>query len=146
MADSYNKKSLQQKRDKKKKDKQERREERKMNNDKGKGLDDMIAYLDEFGNITDTPPELQKRSEINVEDIQLGAAPITHDKPSEFVGTVVSFFADKSYGFIKEDGSDAIVFVHSNNLTEPISENNKVTYEKERTPKGYAAINVKKVK
>jgi hypothetical protein len=32
----------------------------------------MFSYVDEFGRITNTPPE--KRDEISLEDIQLGAA------------------------------------------------------------------------
>ena len=32
----------------------------------------MIAYVDEFGNVTDTPPDPAEREEINAEDIELG--------------------------------------------------------------------------
>lgn len=144
MADTFNKKALQQKRAKKKQDKRERREERKEHNDKGKSLDEMIVYLDEFGNLTDVPPDKQKRKKINVEDIQLGAAPIIEQKV--FTGIVSLFFEDKAYGFITEENSRETVFVHANNLTEPITEKDLVTYEKEKTPKGYAAINVQKIK
>lgn len=144
MADTFNKKALQQKRAKKKQDKRERREERKEHNDKGKSLDEMIVYLDEFGNLTDVPPDKQKRKKINIEDIQLGAAPI--EEQTEFTGMVSLFFDDKAYGFITEDNSRETVFVHANNLTEPISEKDRVTYEKEKTPKGYAAVNVRKIK
>ncbi len=142
MADTFNKKNLEQKKAKKKKDKLERREERKLNNDRGKSLEEMIVYLDEFGNITDVPPELQNRTKINVEDIQLGAAPI--EVETEFTGVVISFFPEKAYGFIAEDRSKETIFVHANKLLEPIKENDKVSFEKEKTQKGYAAINVKK--
>lgn len=144
MADTFNKKALQQKRAKKKQDKRERREERKGHNDKGKSLDDMIVYLDEFGNLTNIPPDKQKRKKINVEDIQLGAAPIEEQK--EFTGMVSLFFDDKAYGFITEDDSRETVFVHANKLMEPVTEKDRVTYEKEKTLKGYAAFNVKKIK
>lgn len=144
MADTFNKKALQQKRAKKKQDKLERREERKIHNNKGKSLEEMTVYLDEFGNITDVPPDKQKRTKINVEDIQLGAAPIMEEK--EFTGTVSLFFTEKAYGFITEDRTRETVFVHSNKLLEPIAEKDRVTYEKEKTPKGYAAVNVRKIK
>lgn len=144
MADTFNKKALQQKRAKKKQDKLERREERKTNNNKGKSLEEMMVYLDEFGNISDVPPDKQKRTRINVEDIQLGAAPIIEEK--EYTGTVSLFFTDKAYGFITEDKSKESIFVHSSKLLEPVSEKDRVTYEKEKTPKGYAAVNVKKIK
>lgn len=41
----------------KKKEKEEKKQERKENNLKGGDLDDMIAYVDEFGNIVDEKPE-----------------------------------------------------------------------------------------
>lgn len=144
MAESYSKKSRQKKKAQKKKEKLLQREERKANNNKGKGLEDMLAYVDEFGNITDVPPEQQNREKVNLEDIQLGAAPIEELK--ELTGTVTSFFTDKAYGFIVEDISGESIFVHANSAEEPIEEKDRVSFEKERTPKGYAAINVKKLK
>lgn len=144
MADTFGKKALQQKRAKKKQDKQERKEERKANNNKGKSLEEMTVYLDEYGNLTDVPPDLQKRKKINVADIQLGAAPV-HTQ-TEFTGVVALFFSEKGYGFITEDGSRENIFVHSNKLTEPIVEKDRVSFEKEKTPKGFAATNVKKLK
>lgn len=41
----------------KKKEKEERRKERQENNNKGGELADMMAYVDEFGNILSEPPE-----------------------------------------------------------------------------------------
>ena len=41
----------------KKKEKEERKKERQENNAKGGDLSDMIAYVDEFGNIVDEKPE-----------------------------------------------------------------------------------------
>lgn len=144
MADTFNKKALQQKRAKRKQDKLERKEERKANNDKGKSLEEMMVYLDEYGNITDVPPDKQKRSKINAADIQIGATPIIEEK--EFTGTISLFFTDKAYGFITEDKSKESIFVHSSKLLEPVGEKDRVTYEKEKTPKGYAAVNVRKIK
>ena len=143
MADTFNKKALQQKRAKKKQDKRERKEDRKLNNDKGKSLEDMMVYLDENGNFTDVPPDKQKRKKINAEDMQLGAAPQMEDK--EYTGTVSLFFTEKAYGFITEDNTRESIFVHGNNMQGPMKENDKVSFEKEKTPKGYAAINVKKI-
>lgn len=144
MADTFGKKALQQKKAKKKQDKLERKEERKSNNDKGKSLEDMTVYLDEYGNLTDVPPDQQKRKKVNLEDIQLGAAPILEQK--EFTGVVSLFFPDKAYGFITEDNSRESIFVHSNKMMEPIVEKDKVVFEKEKTPKGFSAVNVRKVK
>ncbi|MCO5233785.1 MAG: cold shock domain-containing protein [Chitinophagales bacterium] len=145
MADNYNKKALEQKKAKKKQDKLMRKEERKANNNKGKSLDELLVYVDEYGNVTDVPPEKQNRIEINLEDIQLGAAPIVVEEIKEFTGIVSSFLTDKAYGFITEDNSRESVFVHSNQMLDEIKENDRVTYHKERTPKGYSAINVRKI-
>ncbi|UXX78429.1 cold-shock protein [Reichenbachiella carrageenanivorans] len=41
----------------KKKEKEERRKERQENNNKGGELSDMMAYVDEYGNILSEPPE-----------------------------------------------------------------------------------------
>lgn len=145
MADTFNKKALQQKRAKKKQDKLERREERKANNNKGKSLEEMLVYVDQDGNITNVPPDKQSRKAIKLEDIQLGAAPVDA-VDQEYQGVVAIFLADKAYGFITEDGSRENIFVHANKVLEPIKEKDRVTYEKERTPKGYAAYNVRKIK
>jgi len=41
-------------------EKAEKMQERKANAQKGKSLDDMLAYLDENGNISSTPPTPEK--------------------------------------------------------------------------------------
>lgn len=144
MADTFKKKALQQKRAKKKQDKAERRQQRKSDNDKGKSIEDMIVYLDEFGNFTDVPPSEQKREKVSLEDIYLGAEKIEEQK--EFRGIISLFLTDKAYGFIREDNTGQSVFFHSNNLSDTVTERDRVIYEKERTQKGYAAVRVRKIK
>lgn len=53
---SFIKKQKAEKKRKKQKEKFEKKLERKNNPSSG-ALEDMIAYVDEFGNITSTPPE-----------------------------------------------------------------------------------------
>lgn len=144
MAESSAKKELAKKKAKEKRDKAEKMRERKANNTKGKSLEDMIAYLDEDGNITSTPPDQRKRKEINLEDIQLGAAPVIVEDVVR-KGTVSFFNEAKGYGFIVDDKTRENIFVHSNQLSQPIKERDKVSFEKERTPRGYAAIKVNKI-
>lgn len=58
---------------------------------------------------------------------------------------VVTFFNDaKGYGFINDLQSQETVFVHVNQLTEPIKEKDKVVFETENGPKGLNAVRVKK--
>lgn len=57
MADSFQKKESIKKNALRKKIKASKKLERKTNNNKGKGFESMLAYLDENGRLTTTPPE-----------------------------------------------------------------------------------------
>lgn len=54
---------------------------------------------------------------------------------------------DKNFGFISQEGADDLFF-HANNLDgvdfDQLREGDAVTFEIEKTPKGNAAVNVKK--
>lgn len=145
MADSFSKKENFKKKQQKQKEKALRREERKENNAKGKSLDDMIMYVDENGQLTSIPPDQREKVEINLEDIQLGAAPIIEEVEVRKTG-IVTFFSEKGYGFITEDSTKENVFFHTNNCTELVKKGNKVSYEKEKSPKGFSAMDIKVVK
>lgn len=144
-TETFSKKEKEKARLKKSKDKKEKAEERKANSGKGKSLEDMMAYIDEHGNITSTPPDPSRRIKINVEDIQIGVAK-QEDIPHDTVRNgVVSFFNEaKGYGFIRDLQTEESIFVHINALTEPLKENNLVTFETEMGQKGLSAIKVKK--
>ena len=45
------------------------RKQERQENSSGGSLDAMIAYVDEFGNITDTPPEEREKAKSEEEDI-----------------------------------------------------------------------------
>jgi cold shock CspA family protein len=143
--ETFNKKEKEKKRIQKNKEKEEKREERKANSKKGQGLDDMIAYVDEFGNITDTPPDPAKRKKVKKEDILVSTPRQEEEEPEETTRTgVITFFNEsKGYGFIRDAVSGDSVFVHINQATEPLRETDKVTYEVEMGPKGPNAIKVK---
>ncbi|MBW8359875.1 MAG: cold shock domain-containing protein [Weeksellaceae bacterium] len=144
MADSFSKKENFKKKIQKAKEKAQKREERKTNNNKGKGLDDMLVYVDANGQLTETRPEDQERVEINAEDIQLGAAPI---EAEELIKTgIVTFLSDKGYGFITENNSKDNIFFHENNCAHQVKKGNKVSFEKERSPKGFSAVNIQIIK
>lgn len=146
--ETMGKKDREKKKKQKKKDKAEKKLERQENNSKGKGLDDMMAYIDENGNLSETPPDPRKMKEMKVEDIQLGAAPIIPTDPADLIrkGVVKFFNHDKGYGFINDLQSQDSVFVHVNELSEPIAEQDKVTFEVEKGLKGLQAVRVKKDK
>ena len=129
----------------KRKDKEEKAEMRKSNSDKGKSLEDMMAYVDENGNISDTPPDPRKRKVINSEEIELGV-PKRVDTEEEVLRTgVVTYFNDsKGYGFIKDLKTQESIFVHANDLSSPVQEKDKVSFEVANGKRGPAAVSVKK--
>ena len=144
-TETFSKKEKEKKRLKKAQDKKERAEDRKSNSGKGKSLEDMMAYIDEHGNISSTPPDPSKKIKINSEDIQVGIAKREEIVQEIVRNGVVSFFNEsKGYGFIKDLLSQESVFVHVNGLTEQIKENDKVTFETEQGQKGLTAVKVKK--
>jgi len=143
MAESWNKKDREQRKQKAKKEKAEKMQERK-EKDK-KGYNDMIAYLDENGNLSATPPDPRKRVEIKLEDIQIGVPEYVPPTQAELTrtGKVTFFNGAKGFGFIKDLASQESIFVHANNLSAPIKENDKVTFEVEPGQRGPMAVNVK---
>lgn len=146
--ESFNKKEKEKQRHKKRKDKLQKKEDRKSASSEKKSLDDMIAYVDEDGIITSTPPDPKNKKVIKKEDIQIGVARQEDPDPADAIRQgVVAFFNDsKGYGFIRDNETRETVFVHINELAEPIQENDKVTFETEKGPKGMNAVRVKLIK
>jgi len=147
MAETWNKKEREKKKRQDKKEKAEKKQERKENKNTS-DPESMYAYLDENGNLSSKPPDPRKKIIINVEDIEIGVPKHEPVNPEDLIRTgIVTFFNnDKGYGFIKDIVTQESVFVHINSLSEPIKENNKVSYEVEMGPKGANAVNVKLVK
>jgi len=145
---TFSKKENEKKRLKKRNDKLEKREERQANK-KSMSLEDMMAYVDENGNITSTPPDPNKKKKvINTEDIQISTArqeDIIDEDPIK-KGTVTFFNDSKGYGFIRNSETQESVFVHVNGLKTQIKEGDKVTFEVEKGQKGPTAVRVSAVK
>jgi cold shock CspA family protein len=142
-GETFNKKEVRNKKEKKRKEKEKRKLAKK---EEGKNsFDDMIAYVDENGMITTTPPDLSKKEEINAEDIVIGV-PTKEEEPEELIrtGTVDFFDSSKGFGFIKDAKTKESIFVHINNVqADSLKEGNLVTFETEMGNKGPVAINVK---
>src|SRR5690606_4469138 len=99
-TETFNKKENEKKKIKKQQEKREKSEERKANSNKGKGLDEMMAYVDENGNISSTPPDPGKKKKINSEDIQIAIARQEHVEEDVVRNGVITHFNDsKGYGF-----------------------------------------------
>lgn len=144
-SETFSKKEKEKKRRKKKQDKLEKREQRKLEKaERGKlSFEDQISYVDEYGNITDTPPDPAKKLKVKAEDIVLGVPPKTEEDIDEPKKGIVKFFSEeKGFGFINDLMTKERLFVHISDLNEPIVEDNKVTFEVKRGPKGLVAYNV----
>ena len=144
--ETFNKKENEKKRIKKQQEKREKRDERKANATKGKSLDDMMAYIDEDGNLSSTPPDPRKKRIVKSEDMQISTPKQAPVDPADFfrTGTITHFNDSKGYGFIRDSKTQESVFVHINALDGPVKENDKVTFEVEMGQKGPNAVRVKK--
>ncbi len=122
-------------------EKQKKKELRKT--DKGKRFEDMIAYVDENGLITTTPPDKKEKEEINIEDIEISVPTKEKIEDSILKGRIEHFNKEKGYGFIKHLASVDKYFFHINNCNDNVKEGNIVLFELERGTKGLNAVNVK---
>lgn len=139
MADSFSKKENSKKKIQKQQEKLRRREERKSNNNKGKDLDEMLIYVDKMGNLTELTPAEQE-AEAKREHPRGGAALPDSDKI--FQG-IVSYYSEKGYGFITENQTKDNLFVHSTDISQVLTQGDKVAYKKQKTAKGLRALEVK---
>ncbi|PWT95150.1 MAG: DNA-binding protein [Bacteroidetes bacterium] len=146
MAESWKKKDREQKKRKEKNEKADKMQERKENSKK-KSFEDMIAYMDENGNLSSKPPDPRKKVEVKLEDIQISVPEYVPPTEAELTrtGKVTFFNTSKGFGFIKDLVSQQSVFVHINNLETPIQENDKVSFQIEMGARGPSAVKVKLV-
>lgn len=146
-GETIGKKERDKKKMKQRQEKAEKMEERKAKAKKGQSLEDMMAYVDENGNISSKPPDPRMKKQFRQEDMQISIPKNENREQVDVIRNgVVTFFNEaKGFGFIKDMQSQESVFIHVNQMTERIKENDKVTFETENGPKGLNAVNVKKV-
>jgi len=144
--ETSNKKEVRNKKDKKRKEKDLKRAKKK--NEGSRTFDDMIAYVNEFGMITTTPPDADKKSVVDVESIQISVTRNSVDSVVDRTkkGIVTMFNDQKGYGFIREINTNRSVFVHANSLIDRIKEGDTVSFEVMSGPKGDSAQQVRVVK
>jgi cold shock CspA family protein len=140
MATSFNKRELQKKKEQKRKDKQKRKEERKANS--SGSLDNMIAYVDENGAITDTPPNPLMKQEVEADSIAISTPKKEAVEEPALTGHVEFFNAGKGYGFIKNTVTADKYFFHISNAPDDIAEGDTVTFELERGKRGMNAVKI----
>ena len=106
-------------------------------------FDDMIAYVDENGMITSTPPadNIQKE-EISLDEIIIATPKKEEEELAILRGRVEFFNETRGFGFIKDLSGVEKYFFHVNNVVGTIAENNIVTFDLERGVKGMNAVNI----
>ena len=113
-SNSFNKRELEKNKQKKREEKRKRREERKSN--PVDSFEDMIAYVDEFGVISSTPPEPTEVEKIDIEDIEISTPKMEEiEVETELKGYVDFFNHNKGFGFIKQSGRQDSYFFHVTN-------------------------------
>jgi cold shock CspA family protein len=141
--ESFNKKEVRNKKEKKRQEKEKKKLSRR-DNEKSSNFDDMIAYVDENGRLTSTPPDPSRKKNINPEHIEISTPKREIAETSNIRKGIVTFFnGSKGFGFIRDSETRESVFVHFKNLEEEIKEGNVVTFEAEKGQKGPAAVRVK---
>jgi cold shock CspA family protein len=142
MAISFNKREVEKKKRSKRIEKQKRKEQRKAGG--GESLDDMIAYVDENGRISSTPPDMSKKKELDIEDIVVSIPKQVETEKVPLSGLIDYFNGDKGFGFIKENDNQEKYFFHISGIAEPelVEEGKKVTFNLERGLKGMTAVDV----
>ena len=147
---TYSKTEREKKRLKKREEKQKRKEARKANATGG-NFEDMIAYVDHNGNLTDTPPDPSMKVDVDIEDIQISIPKTTEEdkiaaEEAKIRKGKVSFFdSSKGFGFIIDTENNEKYFCHVSGLIDTIVENDKVSFELEKGAKGLNAVRVKKI-
>ena len=147
--ETFSKKENEKKKAKKRQDKQQKRDERRDAAPGNSSLESMMAYVDEYGNITSTPPDPIKKKKALEQDIsfiEIGTPKQEEEDLTLPKKGKIDFFNDaKGFGFIKELGTQEKYFVHVNGLTEEVREGDQVSFELEKGLKGLNAINVKRI-
>jgi len=142
---SFIKQENEKKRLKKRQDKIQKKEERKSNSSDS-GFDNMIAYVDENGNLSNTPPDPSKKRKVDASTIEIGVSRREEQEVPAVRSGKIDFFDDsKGFGFIKETGTQEKYFVHVKGLLQEVKEGDNVTFELERGMKGMNAVRVKKI-
>jgi len=144
--ETFNKREKEKKRLQQRQEKREKMHQRRAEDKKHKSLDDMIAYVDENGNLSTTPPDPKKRKVYTLEEVPTGVPVRETDEQSDVLrkGTVQFFNESKGFGFIVVEGSGERIFVHISQVREPIEEGDVVHFNVEQGERGLNAIQVHK--
>ena len=135
---SSNKKEREKIKHQKRVEKQKQKEERKTQGTSS--FKDMIAYVDEYGRLTSTPPE-EPVEKVNVEDVQIATPKKVEEEIIRKTGKVDYFNPSKGFGFIKDNNGQKYFF-HISKAPDNIQEGDNVEFESEQDARGINAMNI----
>lgn len=144
---TFSKSEKEKKRIKKREDKRKKMEARKAAKEENGTGGIQFAYVDQYGNLVDTPPDPEDKVEFELEDIQISTIK-KEDLPEEDPvkkGKVSFFDTSKGFGFIIDTVSGEKYFTHVSGIIDEIAENDKVSFELEKGMRGMNAVKVKKI-
>lgn len=132
---TFRKKEIAKQKLQKRKAKEEKRESRGENNDKGKSFEEMFAYVDENGNISDTPPV--KKYEFKEEDL------LTPTFEDVYSFGKVSFYNEAGqYGFIRDNETRENVYFNFKILGFVLQQDQKVKFKSRSSKQGLQVTEV----
>ena len=129
----------------KKLEKQKKKEIRRQNAG-SRSFEDMIAYVDENGNLTDTPVDPKSKTVVDLEQIEISTPKQQEVEYVPFNGRVEYFNTEKKFGFIKDVKSVNKYFFHINQAPAAIAEGQTVEFDVEKGIKGLNAVNIRILK
>ncbi len=145
---TFNKLEKEKKRLKKREEKRKKKEARKLEAKESGTKGIQFAYVDHYGNLTDTPPDPSKKLKVDAKSIEIGIPKKQEsdiDEDPVRNGKVSFFDSSKGFGFILDLENQEKYFCHVSGLIDEIAENDKVSFELERGMKGMNAVRVKKI-
>ncbi len=144
---TFNKLEKEKKRLKKREDKRKKKEARKLELKESGTKGIQFAYVDHYGNLTDTPPDPSKKIKVDAKSIEIGIPKKEESDIEKFNpirnGKVSFFDSSKGFGFIIDTENQEKYFCHVSGLIDEIAENDKVSFELEKGMKGMNAVRVK---
>src|SRR5690606_2477667 len=132
---TFRKKEIAKKKLQKRKEKEEKKAQREDSNDKGKALEEMFAYVDENGNISNKPP--LKKYEFKEEDL------IRPEVEDVYSFGKVSFYNEAGqYGFIRDNETRENVYFNFKILGFVLQQDQKVKFKSQSSKQGLQVTEV----
>jgi cold shock CspA family protein len=105
----------------------------------------MIAYVDENGMITDSPPDSTRKSTTKANEIEVSVPKQDPGDPSSKsrTGKLAFFNETKGYGFINESVTGQSIFVHASDFLDEINKGDTVSFKIGKGQRGPSAFEVR---